>query len=284
MSECQYSNDKTVKVPVLNERKFGLFQSKFKSVAAIKGFTEALEPGFAPKLPAEENDVLTSSEEDKEKQRFKTMNSVAVHYLTLSFEQGEHLNFVEDARTADWPSGLACKIWKNIENEFQPSNVLAETEMSKKLMGLTLAKREDPRKLGKRTAIIQSGFKIKVEEKEKISAIVNSGGIRYADAIGQVQRFCEMKSKPVTARKLIKAMHENFRLRGGESCLAREEENARAETILSMAQAKKCYNCGEIGRMANKCQHKKMVLVDMDRVILEMAHSRAITVVELVTN
>ena len=42
-------------------------------------------------------------------------------------------------------------------------------------------------------------------------AMVNAGGFRYADAIGQEQeRLCAMKSEPVTARKLINAMHENF--------------------------------------------------------------------------
>ena len=85
-----------------------------------------------------------------------------------------------------------------------------------KLAGLTLAKEEDPRKLGKRTAIIQSRFKVQVEEKEKILAVVNAGGFRYADAIGQEHRLCKMKSEPVTARKLIKAKHEKFRLKGGE--------------------------------------------------------------------
>ena len=176
MSDSQLSNDKTVKIPVLEKTKFGLYQSKFKSVAAIKGFAEASEPGFEFKLPAKEIDVLTSSADDKEKQKFKTMNLVAVHFLTLSFEEEEHLNFIEDARTDDWPSGLACKIWKNLENKFRPSDVLAESELSKKLMGLTLAKGEDPRKLGKWIAIIQSRFKVQVDEKENISAVVNAEG------------------------------------------------------------------------------------------------------------
>ena len=161
MSDSQLSNDKTVKIPVLDKTKFGLYQSKFKSVAAIKGFAKALEPGFELKLPAKESDVLTSSADDKEKQKFKTMNLVAVHFLTLPFEEEEHLDFIEDARTDDWPSGLACKIWKNLENKFRPSDVLAEAELTKKLMGLTLANGEDPRKT------------IQVDEKEKISTVVN---------------------------------------------------------------------------------------------------------------
>ena len=73
--------------------------------------------------------------------------------------------------------------------------------MGKKLMDLIIAREEDPQKNVKRIAIIHSGFKIQVEEKEQIFAVVNAGGVRYADTIGQVQRFCKMKSEPMTARK-----------------------------------------------------------------------------------
>ena len=67
MSDSQLSNDKTVKIPVLDKMNFGLYQSKFKSVAAIKGFAKALEPGFELKLPAKESDVLTSRADDKQR-------------------------------------------------------------------------------------------------------------------------------------------------------------------------------------------------------------------------
>ena len=175
MSKIQNSNDKTVKVPGLDKTKFGLFQSKFKSVAAIKSFTKALEPAFASKLPAKESDVLKSSGKDKQKQKNKTVNLVAVYYLTLSaLEQEQQLNFINDARADDQPSELACEVWKNIKNKFLPSDVLVETELSKKLIGLALPKREYPKKLGKQNAIIQSRYKIQVEEKEQISAVVNA--------------------------------------------------------------------------------------------------------------
>ena len=160
----------------MDETKVGLYQSKFKSLAAIKGFVEALEPGFESKLPAKESNVLTSSAKEKVTQQFKTMNLVVVHFLPLSFEEEEHLDFVEDARADDWPSGLTCKVWKNLDNKFRPSDVLAEADLTKKLMGLTLAKGEDPRKLGKRITFIQSRFKVQVVDKENISAVVNAGG------------------------------------------------------------------------------------------------------------
>ena len=113
-------------------------------------------------------------------------------------------------------------------------------------MGLTLAKGEDPRKLGTRIAIIQSRFKLQVEEKDKMLAVVNAGGFRYADAIGQEHQLCEIKLEPVTARKLIK----------GES-FYQDVEARKVETVLSVSEAKKCYHRGETGHMAFKCSHKK---------------------------
>ena len=56
-----------VKIKVFQEGKLELFQSKFKTMASIKGFTEALEPGFESQLPDKENDALTDRDEDKEK-------------------------------------------------------------------------------------------------------------------------------------------------------------------------------------------------------------------------
>ena len=110
MNKNQLSNNKTVKIPVWDETRFGLFSSKSKSVAAIKGFVEALKPGFASELPEKGNNVLTNSAKDKEKQKNKTMNLTVVPYLKLSSEVEEHLDFIKDARTDNWPSGLAYEI------------------------------------------------------------------------------------------------------------------------------------------------------------------------------
>ena len=142
------TSDRSVKVPVFQPGKFTVFQSKFKAVAAIKGFAEALEPGFESRLPEKENDTLSDSDEDKEKAKNKIKNALAVHFLTVSFENKEQLGYIEDARTSDWPSAIACNVWSTSEAEFKPSDTLATSEMLRRLMVLKLRKNADPKKLG----------------------------------------------------------------------------------------------------------------------------------------
>ena len=94
------TSDRSVKVPVFQQGKFTVFQSEFKAVASIKGFTEALELRFESQLPDKENDTLSDSNEDKEKAENKIKNALAVYFLTLIFKNEEQLGYIEDARTS----------------------------------------------------------------------------------------------------------------------------------------------------------------------------------------
>ena len=97
-----------------------------------------------------------------------------------------------------------------------------------------MQKGDDPRKFGKRIAIIQSGFKNQVEEKK---------------------RFLRLRP-PEALCTLARSNREHVLLKGGEIYLTKEED-VKVEPMLSLDQSRKCYNCGEIGHVANKYSHKK---------------------------
>ena len=71
----------------------------------------------------------------KEKQA-KVKNVLAVHSLTLSFENEEQLGYIEDARSDKWPSALVYEIWASLEDENKPSGTLALAKMLKKFLKL----------------------------------------------------------------------------------------------------------------------------------------------------
>ena len=150
------TSDRLVKVPVFQPGKLTVFQSKFKAVVSMKGFAEAVEPGFESRLPNKENDTLSDRGEDKEKVKNKIKNALAVHYMTVSFENNEEqLGYINDARTSDWPSAIACNVCSTLEAEFKPSNTLATSEILKRLMVFELRKKEAQRKNGRDPSRIQ---------------------------------------------------------------------------------------------------------------------------------
>ena len=119
------TNDRSVKITVFHEGKFSLFQSKLKAVAAIKGFAEALEQGFESQFQDKENDTLSKRDDKEKKIGMKTKNTLAIHYLEDSFRNKEQLGYIEDARTTEWPSAIACKVWSTLKTELKPSHTLA---------------------------------------------------------------------------------------------------------------------------------------------------------------
>ena len=56
--------------------------------------------------------------------------------------------------------------WKNIENKFWSSDILAEAELTKKLMGLTIKKREDLQNLENGLHSFNQGLKIKLKRRK----------------------------------------------------------------------------------------------------------------------
>ena len=64
-------------------------------------------------------------------------------------------------------------------------------------------------------AVIQAGYNCKINETQQIAVVVSAAGKIYADTIQHKTVQCEVQSVPVTTQRLIKAMHENYCLKGG---------------------------------------------------------------------
>ena len=93
----------------------------------------------------------------------KVKNTLAVHSLTLSFENEEQFRYIEDARSDKWHSALVYEIWASLEDENKPSDALALAEMLKKLLKLKLSNKKDHKKLCEKIAMIQGEYTCKVD-------------------------------------------------------------------------------------------------------------------------
>ena len=55
------SNETSVKIPILDQKKFAIYKVKFRAVGAIKKWGNVLEQDFKNQLPAREDTVLDPS-------------------------------------------------------------------------------------------------------------------------------------------------------------------------------------------------------------------------------
>ena len=82
MSNDGVNNDRSIRIPTIVEGKFQVFRMKFKAVAAIKGFAEALEPGFKSQLPGREDMSLNLAMTDMRKHNQKQKSRVHWQFIT----------------------------------------------------------------------------------------------------------------------------------------------------------------------------------------------------------
>ena len=106
---------------------------------------------------------------------------------------------------------------------------------------------------------LASGCGCIVDEDLKIAVVVNAAGKHYATAIQQERKHLKVMRETVTARKLIKAMQDEWKISGGQDAKHDgDDDDITNETALNATSTfhrdVKCYICGEKGHMENKCQ------------------------------
>eukprot|EP00957_Ditylum_brightwellii_P102522 7813339-Ditylum_brightwellii.AAC.1 len=81
---------------------------KFCAYAAVFRFTHSIQKTVDPDLPkSEDADVDNRNTAAKKAKKAK---AVAMASLTMAFTSKSLIGMLYDAKTADWPSGLASKI------------------------------------------------------------------------------------------------------------------------------------------------------------------------------
>ena len=154
----EFGSDNAVKVPRFDGTNYQLFKSKLSAVCGLKGCGEALLESFKLKLPATEATTCSAtSKEGKAHTIAKQQNAMAILYLTLAMEDEYLMAVIDEARTTDWPSALACDVMTSLDDEYKPNDVMARADLQVNLMKLKLGKDENPKMLGKKMTALASG-------------------------------------------------------------------------------------------------------------------------------
>jgi hypothetical protein len=146
------------------------------------------------------------------------------------------LNKVNLKRKADknFPSGKAWKFWKEMKEEYNPDDSIAEAELELALSKLRLNKKKNPRKIIEEIASCKVKFGIPVSDSKKIAQRICLGGSKYGTIISVSQMCKRSEGKACTSKHLVDEMWKQWQIKGRND---EGEENSHEEEETSLAKS-----------------------------------------------
>ena len=135
--------NKSVNVPTFSgkEEDFELFWPRFEAYADMKGFAQALEwKNPDPDMPVKHDD-FTGGDEDKKKQKEAVKrNKTAIAAFTLAFKTKACMNMINEAKSTNYPKGLARVVAEELHNNCNPKDRVAKVEATNALRAVKMKK------------------------------------------------------------------------------------------------------------------------------------------------
>jgi len=161
-------------------RAFVVFVLHFKAWLNTQGCGGVLDADFDIALPSSESEratllVALSGSDAAAKADAKTklialdMNAKATYGLILALQTEDMLNKVTLQQSADpnWPTGKFPEIWKEICDEENPKDEMAEMDMEDELREIRLGKERNPKEILRDMGSIEAKYKLKISEEKK---------------------------------------------------------------------------------------------------------------------
>ena len=98
-----------------------------------------------PATQAELNVLDPKSNTDKPGIRVGLRNDTAVAQLTMAFQIAGLLDKVNQAKTTEWPDGLATSIVTRLKRNYQPIDKISRVEMRSKMNKVSMKNDDDPK-------------------------------------------------------------------------------------------------------------------------------------------
>ena len=136
---------KSITLPTFSgkEKDFAIFWPRFNAYATLKKFASVLNAATS-KLPSDPNTLSNDSGVCKEQENAIEMNDLAMATFTMTFETGKLMEYIEEAKTTEYPNGRAELVAEGLLKKYRPIDRIAGVKVEKELMKLKMKKDEDP--------------------------------------------------------------------------------------------------------------------------------------------
>ena len=165
------------------------------------------------------------------------MNAKAIYGLTLALQTEDMLNKVtlQQSTDSDWPTGKFPGIWKEICEEENPKDEMAEMDTEDELREIRLGKERNPKEILRDMSAIEAKCKLKIGKEKKAGFLLRIGRDEYATSMARTgNNVRRRESREATAKELAEEMYRERQIRGGKpSKLQDDEPNQKVETVLT---------------------------------------------------
>jgi hypothetical protein len=164
--------------------------------------------------------------------------------------------------------------------EYKPDDMMAKIEMEKALNKLSLGKTEDPNDLNNELSAIECSYKLDLTKSKKKVQIFRIGGAQYESIFSTTQMTYRLKGEELTCEKLLKEMHNQWRIAGNKSqdekdadnedevaatATTKDKDSGKKKPYVNPDKEKTCNHCKKKDHMENKCWKQNLELI-LDKV------------------
>ncbi len=184
-----------------------MWEMKMTDHLMDKGLDVCLEQDFESKFPTKEIGPFENNEK-----KAVELNKKAMGQFIQAFSSISLLNKVNLERRADknFPSGKAWKMWKEMKDEYNPDDYIAEAELKLAMSKLKLTKKKNPRKIIEEIASCKVEFGIPVSDSKKIAQLIRLGGSEYGTIVSVTQMCKRTEGKVCTSKNLVDEMWKQW--------------------------------------------------------------------------
>jgi hypothetical protein len=240
-----------------------------------KGLKECLNPDFKNRLPVTESGPFDLTTDDGKK--FKEavdLNKKVMGQFIQAFSTINLMNKVNLQKKADKqiPSGKGWKLWEEMQEEYNPDDSIAETELELALSKLQLNNKKNPQKFIEEIASCEVKYGIPISNRKKMAQLICIGGTEYGTVITVAQMCKKTKGVTCTSKHIVDKMWKQLHAKGRkdrgkensdckeEASLAKADDKTKGKKKIGNKDKKKerqtCNHCNKKGHIKANCWQK----------------------------